>query len=80
MAGIYLIVFLFTLANIALTPATVFSENAPMMIGIILVTLVGALLALWVYEDGQSIKILTAAIAKLEHRLNNLEKSERTKK
>lgn len=75
-AALYTIVFLITLLNIMTVPSSMFAEAFPMLYTSIILALAGVLLALWVYQDAENIKILDKEVIELENRIKELEKSE----
>ena len=74
-AGIYMVMFLVSLLNLLTISSATFREVFPVMFTTIVLGLTGVLIALWVYQDGESIKILRNEIVQLEQRLKALEKS-----
>lgn len=75
-AGIYFVLFLLTILNMAMLPSTLLRDIAPVLFASLIVALLGMLLSLWVYQDGKKIESLTKEVAKLETKLKELEKKE----
>jgi hypothetical protein len=75
-AGIYFVLFLLTILNMAMLPSTLLRDIAPVLFASLIVALLGMLLSLWVYQDGKKIERLTKEVAKLETKLKELEKKE----
>jgi hypothetical protein len=73
-AGIYFVLFLVTILNVAMLPSTLLQEVAPVLFTSLIMALLGMLLSLWIYQDGEKIKILAKAVAKLEGEPKELEK------
>jgi len=68
-AAVYLVLFLVTALNFAVLPSGTSAEVAPVMFVGMIQALVGALLALWIYQDGENIKALKSEISKLKEKL-----------
>ena len=75
-AGIYFVLFLVTILNVAMLPSTMLQEVAPVLFTSLIMALLGMLLSLWIYQDGEKIEILAKAVAKLEGEPKELEKKE----
>jgi len=65
-AGIYLVLFLITILNMAVLPSTLLRDIAPVLFTSLIMALLGMLLSLWVYQDGEKIERLTKEISKPE--------------
>lgn len=65
-AGIYFVLFLVTILNMAMLPSTLLRDIAPVLFASLIMALLGVLLSLWVYRDGEKIENLAKALAKLE--------------
>jgi hypothetical protein len=75
-AGIYFVLFLVTILNVAMLPSTLLQEVAPVLFTSLIMALLGMLLSLWIYQDGEKIEILAKAVAKLDGEPKELEKKE----
>lgn len=65
-AVVYVLVFGVTFVNMIALPVSVIVENAATLFSGAIVALMGVLIALLVYEDGEDIKVLLSKIEKLE--------------
>ena len=65
-AALYVVTFLVTLLNMWALPPETFSQVAPTLFTSLIMALAGMLLAFWVYQDGETLKVVHAVIAKLE--------------
>ncbi len=68
-AVFYLVLFLITMLNFAMLPSVASSEMAPVIFVGMIQALVGTLLALWIYQDGENIKTLKSEISQLKEKL-----------
>jgi len=68
--------FVVTLLNMTMLPSTLLSDIAPTLFTSLIMALAGTLLSLWIYQDGENIKILDKQIVNLESKLKELEKKE----
>lgn len=75
-AALYTIMFLVTLLNMAILSSTILREVAPVLFTSLIMALLGMLLSLWVYRDGENIKDLNLRVETLEKRLREKEKKE----
>lgn len=75
-AGVYMIMFLVTLLNMVMLPSALLAEIAPTLFTSVITALAGTLLSLYVYQDGENIKILDKEVIRLEGKLKELEKKE----
>jgi hypothetical protein len=67
-AALYVVTFFVTLLNMWTLPPETFSEVAPILFTSLIMALAGMLIAFWVYQDGETLKVVHAVIAKLEQR------------
>ena len=79
-AVLYVLVFAFTFVNMATLPINAISDNAATIFSAIILAVMGALIAAWVYEDGENIKMLHDEIEKLVAKVQRLEKVSREEK
>ena len=68
-AAFYLVLFLVNMLNFTVLSSGTSAEVAPVMFVGMIQALVGALLALWIYRDGENIKALKSEISKLKEKL-----------
>jgi hypothetical protein len=73
-AGVYFVLFLITILNMAMLPSTLLREVAPVLFASLIMALLGMLLSLWVYRDGKKVESLAKEVAKLGSKLKELEK------
>jgi hypothetical protein len=59
--------FAVTLLNMTTLPSAVLEEVLVTQFPRIIMALAGVLLALWVYQDGENIKMLDRVVVELEH-------------
>lgn len=69
-AVLYTVLFLLNLVNFVIVPPSLYAEVGSLMFSGLIVSLSGMLLAIWVYQDGESIKILHWEVRKLEGKLS----------
>ena len=74
-AALYLTVFAVTLLNMMALPNSVIAENVVTIFSALILALTGVLIATWVYQDGENIKMLHGEIEKLEAKVTKLEKT-----
>jgi hypothetical protein len=75
-AGLYFVLFLVTILNVVMLSSTLLQEVAPVLFTSLVMALLGMLLSLWIYQDGEKIKILAQAVEKLEGEPKEREKKE----
>ena len=73
-AALYMIMFGVALLNMATFPSTLFADVAPTLFTSVIMALAGALLSLWVYQDGENINLLGKEVVRLAAKLKELEK------
>jgi hypothetical protein len=66
---LYFALFAISLFNIINLPAQTLSEMAPTIFTSLVLSLIGVLIAQWVYQDGEHIKNLEKTLLQLEKRL-----------
>ena len=72
--GVYFVLFLVTILNMAMLPSSLLREVTPVLFASLIMALLGMLLSLWVYHDGKKIESLAKEVAKLGSKLEELEK------
>lgn len=73
-AALYVITFFVTLLNMWTVSPETYSEVAPTLFTSLIMALAGMLIAFWVYQDGETLKVVHAVVSKLEQRLAETEK------
>ena len=73
-AALYLILFTISILNMAALPSRTLSEIAPTAFSSVISSLIGVLIALWLYQDGENIKLLRDGFTELEKKFEMLKK------
>jgi len=71
-AVLYFVLFMISLFNVMALPSATLADLAPMVFSSLILSLTGALIAFWVYQDGENIKILKENLMQLEKKLESL--------
>ena len=71
-AALYIFLFIVSMFNVMVLPSAALADLAPMVFGNLILSLTGALIAFWVYQDVESIKTLKENFMQLEKKLESL--------
>lgn len=67
--ALYFVLFAISLFNIINIPSQTLAEMAPTLFTSLVLSLIGVLIAMWVYQDGENIKVLRDNLERLQGQL-----------